>query len=68
MKDKNVTISGPSLGCSTVFFIALLCIKLTVAPDMSWWIVLLPIYGPTLLFIVLAWIGIILFMILKGKK
>lgn len=54
-KETSVTVGPGFLGCLGLLFIAL---KLTGYINWSWWLVLLPLYGPLVL--VLTVIAVIL--------
>lgn len=59
--DVNVNGGIGFFGLLTIVFIAL---KLMNVIDWSWWLVLLPLYGPFLLFIIVA----ILFVLIAFLK
>ena len=62
MADEVVVRSG-GIGLFTVLGLIFIVLKLTNVIDWSWWLVLLPIYGPWVLwlslFVVLLIVGVV---------
>lgn len=56
--NKKYIIHGPSLGFCGVLSLIFITLKLTHVIDWSWWLVLLPLYGPVCLVF-----GVFLFII-----
>jgi hypothetical protein len=64
MAGNSVSSSSGGVGCLTVVGIVFIILKLVGTIDWSWWLVLLPIYGPVALILVL-WLTVLFFVALK---
>ena len=57
MSDVNkptIKVTGPNIGCCTILGLIFVTLKLCNVIDWSWWIVLLPFYGPIMLFFIVG--------------
>ncbi len=67
MSNNNQTVTvGPGfMGCLGLLFIGL---KLTGYIDWSWWLVLLPIYGPLIVILVILSIVLLLAILFQAGR
>lgn len=45
MSESKTVVRSGGIGLGGLLFAVLLALKLTVRPDLSWWIVTLPLWG-----------------------
>lgn len=64
---KKNRAGGRELGLLTIVGTVLIVLKLTHVIDWSWWLVLAPLYIPYL-YILLIFIGLVIFLVRKRKN
>lgn len=68
MSDKNVSSSSSGIGFIGLLTIVFITLKLTNFIEWSWWLVLLPMYAPVLIFLAIMIVYFIYLLIKDQMK